>query len=118
QAGHVDDAHFLAERLLRNRLARRDGTGDHDGAIAFDHAARAIAGSVGVGLGVARYILDLLAEHAIALQRQRLQRVQDAAIALAVDVLDRKLISLELIQALLRVGTGLRDVEAEDDTAV
>src|SRR5690606_27073068 len=60
----------------------------------------------------------LLAEHTVALQRQGLQRVQDAAIALTVDVLDRELISLELIKALLRVGARLRHVEAEDDLAV
>ena len=57
--------------------------------------------------------VDLLAEDAVALQVLGRHRVQQAAVALAVEVLDGELLGLELVLALVGVGTGLRHVEAE-----
>src|SRR5690606_39402583 len=39
---------------------------------------------------------------------------EEPAVALAVDVLDSELIALELVETFLRVGTGLRDIGAEN----
>ena len=46
QAGHEDDALFLAQSLNGNGFARGRAAGDHDGAIALDHAGGAGAGHV------------------------------------------------------------------------
>ena len=108
---------LLAQRLLGDRLAGGHRPGDHDGLVALDHAAGAVTGGVGVGLGVAGHVFDLAAEHAVALQRQRLHRLQQAAVAFAVDVLDGEFVALELLQPLFGIGAGLRHVETENDLA-
>ena len=58
---------------------------------------------------------DLLAQQAIALEHGGLQRVDEAAIAFAVQVLDRELISLLLVGTLFGIGAGQGQVEAEGD---
>src|SRR5690606_8773704 len=65
--------------------------------------------------GVAGDVLDLLAEHAVALQRQRLHGVEHAAVAFAVDVLDGELVGAQFVGALVGVRTRLGHVEAEGD---
>src|SRR5690606_18435812 len=97
QTRHVNHAHLLTQALLRDRLTRRHRTRHHNGAIALDHAPGAVASGVRVRLGVAGYVLDLAAQQAISLQGYRLQGIQQAAVALPVDVLDGKLIALELV---------------------
>lgn len=103
----------MAERLLRHRLAGGYTAGHHDRAIAFDHPPRTIAGGVGIGLGVAGNILHLFAQDTVTLKRYRLHRVEQSAIAFAVDVLDRQFITLELLQTLFCIGARLRHVKAE-----
>src|SRR5690606_16472149 len=61
--------------------------------------------------------LDLLAEKPVALQRERLDGVEQTAVTLAVDVLHRQRVALELVETLLGIGAGLRHVETEDDLA-
>ena len=81
----------------------------------LDHALGAVAGGVRLGLRVAGDVGDLLAEDAVALERRRLQRLDHAAVALAVEVLDGELIGLQLVGAFVGIRTGLRHVEAESD---
>jgi hypothetical protein len=111
QRAHEDHALFLSEILVGDSGRRRRAAGEHDHAVALDHAQRHLAGGIGVRLVVAEDILDLLAENAIALQRQRLQRLQHAAAL--VDVLDRELIGAQLVLALVGIGSGLRQDKAE-----
>ena len=113
EAGHEDDAEFLAETLHGDRHARRRAARDHDGAVALDHALGAVARRVRLGLRVAVHVGDFLAEHAVALERGRLHRLDHAAVALAVEVLDGKLEGLELVGAFVRIGAGQRHVPAE-----
>ena len=113
QPGHEDDAGLLAQALNRDRDPRRGSAGDHDGAVLLDHALGAGPGRVRLGLGVAGHEDDLLAVDAVTLQRLRRKSVQHAAVTFAVDVLDRELVSPQLVGALVGVGSGLRNVEAE-----
>ena len=113
QAGHEDDAHLLRQRLLGNRHARGRPAGEHQHAVLFDHPLGRGAGRIGLGLRVAGDVVGLLAQDALAVQTQRLEGVQHAAVALAVDVLDGQPVGAKLIGALVGVGPGLRHVEAE-----
>src|SRR5690606_38988944 len=61
--------------------------------------------------------LDFLAEDAVALERRRLQHVQEAAVTLPVEMLDGEFIGLLFVRAFLRIGSGERQVEAECDSA-
>src|SRR5690606_27072200 len=97
EPSHVDNAFFLAQALSSDCNAGRDAAAHHDDLIALDHAARTLAGCVSIGLSVAGYVLDLLAQDAVAFERPRLHRVQHSAVALTIDVLDGELVALELI---------------------
>src|SRR3546814_15596212 len=73
QAAHVDDAQLLPQRLAGDGDARRGAAGEHDDAVLLDHPPGRGAGGVGLGLGVAGDVGELLAEDAVPLGRQRLQ---------------------------------------------
>ena len=81
----------------------------------LDHLLGGGAGHVGLGLRVAGDELHLLAEDAVALEGLGRHGVEQAAVALAVEVLDGELVGLEFVLALLGIGAGLRHVEAERD---
>src|SRR5690606_6424577 len=107
QPGHIDDALLLAQALSCDRNARRDAAGHHDHLVALDHATGTLTGCVRIRLSIAGHKLYFLAEDAISLQDRRLHRIEHAAVALAVNVLDGELISLQLIEPLLRIRAGL-----------
>src|SRR5690606_17560657 len=100
QAGHVDDAHLLAEALLGDGFGRSHAAGDHDRAVSLDHPPRAVAGDVRVRPGGAGPVLDHAPANAITLQGAALARIENAPGALDVDVLDRVHVLLATIRTL------------------
>ena len=113
QAGHVNDAHLLAEALLGDGHSRRRAAGDHHRAVALDHAAGRVAAGIGLGLVVAGNEGDLLAQNAAALQRLGREGRDQAAVTATVQVLDGQLIGALLVGALIGIGAGERHVEAQ-----
>ena len=113
QTGHENDAGFLAQTLNGNGHARGRTAIDHDDAVLFDHRTGSGAGGVGLGLRVTSHELDLLAKNAIPLQRLGAEGVQHAAVALAIEVLDSKLLGTQFVQAFSGIRTSLRHVESE-----
>jgi hypothetical protein len=115
QAGHEDHAGFLAQALHGDRLGGGRAARDHDRAVLLDHRLRRGAGLVGLGGGVGGGVGDLLAQDAGAVQRLRREGRHHAAVAAAVQVLDRQLEGLQFVRALVGIGAGQRHVEAQRD---
>ncbi len=115
QAAHEDDAHFLCQRLLGDGHTGGGAAGVHDDAVFLDHPLGRGPRRIALGLGVASDVLDLFAQQAVPLEGQRLDGVQHAAIAFAVNVLDRKLVGAQFVCPFVRIGTGLRHIEPELD---
>ena len=113
QTRHEDDTSFLAKCLHSHSNTGGRATSDHDRAVFFNHRLRGRTCSVWLGLCIACDVLDFLAEDAVAFQSIGRERVHHAAVAATVQVLDRQLVSAQLVRALIGIRAGLRHVEAE-----
>jgi hypothetical protein len=111
ERAHEDHALLLGEILLRDRDRAARAAAEHDDPVALDHAARAGASRIRLGLGIAGDVFDLHAEQAVALERGGLERLEHAAAL--VQVLDGELERAQLVGALVGIGAGLGHVEAE-----
>ncbi len=117
QTSHEDDASFLTQTLNSHSHTRGRAAVDHECAVFFDHRLGRCACGVRFGLRVAGDELDFFAEDAVTLQRLRREGVQATAVAFAVQMLNSQLLRQQFIRAFIGVWAGLRDVEAQRDSA-
>ncbi|MGY3287689.1 hypothetical protein ACVWWP_000756 [Bradyrhizobium sp. LM3.6] len=100
----------LGELVERDRDGAGRTAGDHDRLVLADEALLRLHRLVRLGRGIGDAELQLFAEHALAgLGRYLLDQIMAA-----VDVLDRELVTLELVLALHGVGAGARHRDADE----
>jgi len=113
EAGHEDDARFLAKTLNRDRDTGGRAAGDHHGTVLFDHALGTGARGIRLRLGVTGDERNFLAVDAVALEFLRGEGVEHAAVTFAIEVLNSEFVGAQLVCALVGIGTSLRNIETE-----
>ena len=115
QTCHENRAHFLRERLNSDRYTRGRTTGEHDDTVFLDHPLSRSPCSIRLGLSIASHEVNFLSEDTVTLQIHWLHGLHHAAVTFTVEVFDSKFKSTQFVRTFVRVGSGLRNVEANSD---